>query len=180
MSMQISARDRLLVLWALIGALGVWSCSFGLSSAVIGSEYVPVGNDSFYHARRILDTALNPSGFYQFDPKIHAPDGALIVWPWGYDYLLGWLVRLAMKSGMVAQPMAFLAWVPSVAVMLSVALMMVLARRLSLSVWSAAIAGLCVAVAPLTQVLHGVGIIDHHWAEYVFVLATLVMGLRWF
>jgi len=178
---QFSARNRLILLWLLIGAVGVWVASFGLSTtALIGAEYVPVGNDSFYHARRILDTAQDPASFYQFDPKIHAPDGSLIVWPWGYDYLLGWLVRLAVKAGIAPQPMAFLAWVPPVAVTLSVAMMMVLARRLSLSVWSAAIAGLCVAVSPLTPVLHGVGIIDHHWAEYVLLLASMGLGLKWF
>jgi len=120
--MQLSARDRLLLLWLLIGALGVWVCSFGLSAAHLGSEYVPVGNDSFYHARRILDTARDPSSFYQFDPRIHAPDGSLILWPWGYDYLLGWIVRLGVMSGVSAQPMAILAWIPPVAVMVSVAM----------------------------------------------------------
>jgi hypothetical protein len=178
--MHLRARDQLIMLWLLIGALGVWVCSFGLSMAHIGPEYVPVGNDSFYHARRILDTALDPSSFYQFDPKIHAPEGSLLTWPWGYDYLLGWVVRLGMKVGITEQPMALLAWIPPAAVLVSVGLMMIIARRLSLSVWSAALAGLVVALSPLTPVLHGVGIIDHHWAEYAFVLASVGFGLRWF
>jgi hypothetical protein len=36
------------------------------------------------------------------------------------------------------------------------------------------------ALSPLTMVLHGVGIIDHHYIEYTFVLATLFTGLKWF
>ena len=36
------------------------------------------------------------------------------------------------------------------------------------------------ALSPLTQYLHGVGQIDHHFAEYIFVLATIACGLRWF
>ena len=178
--MQFSVRDRLILLWLLIGAIGVWVCSFGLSMAHVGAEYVPVGNDSFYHARRILDTALDPSSFYQFDPKIHAPEGSILTWPWGYDYALGWLVRLGVKAGITREPMAFLAWVPPAAVVVSVALMMVITRRLSLSIWSTALAGLSVALSPLTPVLHEVGVIDHHWAEYIFVLATIGMGLKWF
>jgi hypothetical protein len=180
MTPQLSARNQLLLLWLVISALGVWVCSFGLSMVHIGGEYFPLGNDSFYHARRILDTARDPSSFYQFDPKIHAPDGSYVVWPWGYDYVLGWLVRLGMMTGITADPMALLAWVPPAAVIVSVAMMMLIARRLSLSMWSTAIAGLCVAVAPLTPVLHGVGMIDHHWAEYIFVLASMALGLRWF
>ena len=31
---------------------------------------------------------------------------------------------------------------------------------------------------PLTQYLHGVGQIDHHFAEYIFVLATIACGLQ--
>ena len=42
------------------------------------------------------------------------------------------------------------------------------------------IAGLAAALSPLTQFLHGVGQIDHHFAEYIFVLATIACGLRWF
>jgi len=178
--MQFSVRDRLIFLWLLIALIAFGVCSLGYPAAHIGSEYVPYGNDSLYHARRILDTALDPSSFYQFDTKIHAPEGSLIVWPWGYDYALAWLVRLGVEAGITRQPMAFLAWVPPAFVLVSVALMMLLARRLELSVWSAALAGLSVAVSPLTPVLHGVSVIDHHWAEYIFVLATLCLGLKWF
>jgi hypothetical protein len=39
----------------------------------LNGESVPLGNDSFYHARRILDAVRDPSAFYQFDAKIHAP-----------------------------------------------------------------------------------------------------------
>lgn len=178
--MRISDQSRLILLWLLIGALAVLACTVSLSAAHVGGEYVPVYNDSYYHARRIVDTAADPSAFYQFDPKIHAPDGALLTWPWGYDYTLGWMTRIAVETGLVSTPMQFVVWVPAFAVLISVALMMLIARRLTLSIWSAALAGLCVALSPLTQTLHGVGIIDHHWAEYIFVLLTLALGLKWF
>jgi hypothetical protein len=178
--MQFSVRDRLILLWLLIGMVAVGVCCLGLPAAHIGPQYVPVGNDSLYHARRILDAAADPSSFYQFDPKIHAPEGSIIVWPWGYDYALAWIVRLGVEAGITQQPMKLLAWIPTFAVLISVALMMLLARRLSLSVWTTALAGLSVAVSPLTPVLHAVGVIDHHWAEYIFVLASLGVGLKWF
>jgi hypothetical protein len=180
MSMQFSARQSLILLWLLIGAIGVCVCSLGYPAAHAGGTYVPLGNDSLYHARRIIDTALDPSSFYQFDPKIHAPEGSVLTWPWGYDYALGWIVRLGMEAGIAQQPIAILDWIPPAGVLLSVAMMMVLARRLSLSIWATALAGLSVAVSPLTPVLHGVGNVDHHWAEYVFVLASIGAGLKWF
>lgn len=178
--MQFSERQRLVGLWLLCATLAVLVCSLLYPAVHFRGEYIPIGNDSFYHARRILDTAANPSAFYQFDPKIHAPEGSLLVWPWGYDYAMGWLVRIGMMTGITSQPMAILIWIPVAAVLLSVALIMLIARRLELSLWSAALAGLCVAFSPLTQVLHGVGQIDHHYAEYIFVLATVGCGLQWF
>ena len=39
--------------------------------AVIDGRYIPVGNDSFYHARRILDMLADPTNLYQFDSLIH-------------------------------------------------------------------------------------------------------------
>jgi hypothetical protein len=178
--MQLSVRQQLIGLWIIIGLIAVISCCVQFPSAHLGSEYLPVGNDSFYHARRILDTAADPSSFYQFDKRIHAPEGSLLCWPWGYDYVLGWVVRLGMMTGITTQPMAILIWVPPLAVLFSVGFMMTIARRLGLSVWSTALAGLCVALAPLTQGLHGVGNVDHHFAEYIFLLATIAAGLKWF
>jgi hypothetical protein len=178
--MQVSVQTRLILLWLIASLLAVGSCSLIWPAAHYGAEYLPVGNDSVYHARRILDAVADPSAFYQFDPKIHAPEGSIIVWPWGYDYALAWIVRVAMKVGFSGPPIAFLIWIPVAAVLASVALMMVVARRLGLSVWGTGLAGLCVSVSPLTQGLHGVGVIDHHYAEYIFILATIGLGLKWF
>lgn len=174
------ARVKFIGLWLLLGIIAAAACCLHWSAAHMDNEYLPVGIDSFYHARRILDTAVDPASFYEFDTKIHAPEGSLLNWPWGYDYAMGWLVRLAVMAGMTAKPMAFLIWVPVAAVFLSVGLVMLIARRLSLSMWSTVIAGLCVALSPLTQFLHGIGIIDHHFAEYIFVLAMVALGLKWF
>ena len=145
----------------------------------IEPEYLPVSIDSFYHARRILDTVKDPGSFYQFDNKIHAPEGSLLAWPWGYDYAMAWIVKVVTLVGIPGPPILILIWLPVVAVLISTGLIMLLARQLSLSAWSTTIAGMCVALSPLTQLLHGVGNIDHHFAEYIFVLAAITFGLRW-
>ena len=169
----------------LVASIAVGACALSWPSAHIAAnaavgleaEYLPVSIDSFYHARRILDTAADPASFYQFDAKIHAPEGSLLPWPWGYDYAMGWIVRTGHLLGVPGPPILILIWVPVAAVLLTVGLMMLLARQLSLSLWSTTIAGLSVAVSPLTQLLHGVGMIDHHYAEYIFVLAALTFAL---
>jgi hypothetical protein len=168
-----------LAIWLVAGAIAAFSCALAGSAARLGSEYVPVGNDSFYHARRILDAVADPAAFYQFDAKIHAPEGSLLVWPWGYDYAMAALVRLGLAVGISDDPLAILLWIPVVAVFLSVGLIVAIARRLELTNWPTALAALCTALATTTQLLHGVGAIDHHYAEMIFLLASIGGGLAW-
>lgn len=178
--MQLNIRWETLTICAAVSVIAVLTCSLSLPAAHLGSEYFPVGHDSFYHARRILDTVADPGAFYEFDPKIHAPEGSLLVWPWGYDYLMAWLVRAGVALGFDSEPIKILIWIPVAAVLISVGLLILISRRLSLSNWPVALAGLCMALAPTTQLLHGVGNIDHHYAELICILAALSAGLAWF
>lgn len=177
--MHLSARWSSVAIWLFVSIVAALSCSLTFRAAHIGDEYVPVGNDSFYHARRILDTVQNPASFYQFDNKIHAPEGSLLVWPWGYDYAMAALVRVGLAIGVSENPMAILTWIPVAAVFLSIGLLVLIARRLQLPAWPTTIAALCMALAPNTQLLHGPGEVDHHFAEMILLLATLVAGLTW-
>lgn len=172
-------RWSLLAIWLFGSVLAALACSLNWASATIDGHYIPFGNDSFYHARRILDTAADPSNFYQFDQHIHAPEGSLLVWPWGYDYAMGWIVRLAVNAGISSEPINVLVWLPVVAVAATIALIILVGRGLGLSNWSITLAALCMALAPTTQQLHGTGQIDHHFAELIFLLAALASGLAW-
>lgn len=172
-------RAKFAGLWLLIGLTAAGVCSLTWPAARFAGEYVPYSNDSFYHARRILDTVADPASFYQFDTKIHAPEGSLLTWPWGYDYAMAWLVRAGLALGVSDSPIGILIWLPVLAVFVSMGLMLLLARRLGLAGPFIVIAGLATALSPLTQYLHSVGQIDHHYAEYIFVLATVACGLRW-
>ncbi len=89
-------------------------------------------------------------------------------------------MRAARALGVPGSPIAILIWIPVVAVFLSVGLLMRIARRLELATPFVVIAALCLALSPLTQYLQGVGTIDHHFAEYIFVLASVGCGLGWF
>lgn len=178
--MDRTERLKFLVGWLLVGLIAAGACALKWPATHFSDEYLPFGNDAFYHARRILDTVADPSAFYEFDAKIHAPEGSLLTWPWGYDYAMAMLVKAGQLLGISAPPIGILIWLPVLAVLLPVGLMMLIARRLGMSPPLVIIAGLAVALSPLTQFLFGVGQIDHHFAEYIFVLATLACGLRWF
>jgi hypothetical protein len=175
-----STRTSTIAIWLATSILAALSCSLYFSAAQLDGEYLPVGNDSFYHARRILDTVENPDAFYEFDSKIHAPEGSLLVWPWGYDYTMAQLVRLGKWLCPGCDPLAILIWIPVAAVFGSMALLVLVARTLGLSTWPTALAALCMALAPTTQFLHGTGQLDHHFAESIMILATIVAGLKWF
>lgn len=177
--MTRSERFKFVGWWLLIGAIAAGVCALRWPSVHLGDEYLPFTNDSFYHARRILDTVADPSAFYEVDTKIHAPEGSLLPWPWGYDYAMAWLVKAGSAIGLADSPLAILIWLPVVAVFISMGLMMLVARRLGLTDGLVIVAGLAAALSPLTQYLHGVGQIDHHFAEYIFVLATIACGLNW-
>jgi hypothetical protein len=177
--MSQTNRWLLPVIWVALTAIAAAVCSVNLPTVHIQGEYIPQGNDSFYHARRILDTANNPSSFYEYDTKIHAPEGSLLNWPWGYDYALGRIVRAGMQIGLSNDPLAILVWIPVAAVGVSMALLLLIGRAAGLSTWLLILSGLCMALSPTTQLLHGVGQIDHHFAELIFVLASLAAGLSW-
>ena len=183
MSSPVDNQRRLpwpsIVIWLVASALAVIVCSLNFPAAQLNGEYLPVGNDSFYHARRILDTVRDPGSFYEFDEKIHAPEGSLLTWPWGYDYVMAGIVRGAMALGISSDPMAILIWIPVVAVLASVALLVGIARLLGLSAPLTALAALSLALARTTQELHSVGVIDHHYAEFIFILGALAAGLVW-
>ncbi len=127
-----SERAKFAGLWLLIGLIAAAACSLTWPSAHFADEYVPFSNDSFYHARRILDTVADPASFYEFDSKIHAPEGSLLTWPWGYDYAMAWLVRAGLALGISGSPIGILIWLPVLAVFVSMGLMLLLARRLGL------------------------------------------------
>jgi len=177
---SVLARWSNVLIWAVVSAVAVLACALTFPTATWHGEHFPVGNDSFYHARRILDAVRDLSAFYQFDPRIHAPEGSLLTWPWGYDYLMACIVRLGLAAGLAANPIDILIWIPVAAVSITIALTLSVARQIGLGTWMSTLATLCMALVPTTQVLHGVGQIDHHYAELLFVLGALAAGLAWF
>jgi hypothetical protein len=170
---------KLAIAWTLaaIGALVVALAP--LSSSLVDGHYLPIGPDSFYHARRILDAVANPSSYYQFDTLMHAPEGSLVIWPWAYDYFMSLLVRAELALGLARDPMAALVHLPVLAFPVALLLVIAICRGLRLSVPATFFALICTAFFPLNQSLYGIGNIDHHFAEHLFVLGSLGAALLW-
>lgn len=173
------ARIRPLLLWLVGSAIAVLVCASQRSAAFVDGRYIPSGNDSFYHAHRILTAVHDLNNYYEFDPHIHAPEGSLLIWPWGYDLGMALLVKGALATGLATDPMKALDWIPVLSVTISVALIIALASVIGLKPWAQALAVACFVASPLTQILHGLGCIDHHFVEFQFVLGALLSGLLW-
>ncbi len=95
--------DRLLLALALIAGaafriLPAWS---GVMS---GRGAVFLGNDAYYHVRRIQYAASHYPTVLDFDPYVNFPEGAPIYWPHGFDLLLASAARLFLPGGSLETP----------------------------------------------------------------------------
>jgi len=173
-------RAGTIAIWLLAALIAVFFALLENDSALLSDQWVPRGNDSFYHARRILDAAVGARGFYQFDERLHVPDGAWIPWPWAYDYLMAKATQLALWLVPSLDPMVFISYVPVAWIFVNAALFLAAARAVGLTREMQALTLLCFALSPLTQLLHWVGMLDHHYIEHTFVLLCAWLGVRWF
>ena len=90
----MSRQGALLLIWVVASILAAIFALEMTHATYLDGVWHPVGNDSFYHARRILDAVDSPRGFYQFDDMIHAPEGSWLTWPWAYDWTIAKLVQV--------------------------------------------------------------------------------------
>ncbi len=173
-------RSAPIILWVIATAISVFLSMLVIDAAFFEGEFIPMGNDSFYHARRMLDTAVGERGFYQFDARNHVPDGMWIPWPWAYDYLMGQAAGFAHWLRPATDPLGFLSYVPVVWLGVNAALFLAAAGQAGLALSYRAMAMLAFALAPFIQLMHMVGKVDHHFIEFTFVLLVTWLGLRWF
>jgi hypothetical protein len=167
------------LMWLAACTIAVFFAMILIDSAVIDGLYIPRTNDSLYHARRIIDAAVGSRGFYEFDERLHVPDGTWIPWPWAYDYLMSRIAAFGVWLIPGSDPLALVFYVPVGWILINAALLLAISRAVRLSTPMQALAMLCFALSPLTQLLHAVGMIDHHYVEHTFVLLAVLLGIRW-
>jgi hypothetical protein len=169
-----------LCIWLVACTIAVFFALILVDSAIIDGLHIPRTNDSLYHARRILDAAVGPRGFYEFDERLQVPEGTWVPWPWAYDYLLSRVAAFGVWLYPASNPLAVVFYVPVVWLLVNAALFLAICRAIRLSTPMQALAMLCFALSPLTQLLHAVGMLDHHYVEHTFVLLCVWLGIRWF
>ncbi len=176
----MSRQTILLGIWVLASLIAAALALELTHATYLDGEWHPVSNDSFYHARRILDAVESPRGFYQFDETIHAPEGSWLTWPWAYDWFMAKFVQAWQYFSPTMDSMEIITHTAVYWIFVNAALLLGITVVVNLPTNMSALVMLGFALSPLTQSLHGVGLIDHHYVEYTFVLLTLLTGLVWF
>jgi hypothetical protein len=171
---------RYTLLWLAGSALALLAALTMLSGGHTDGEFVPSNADAFYHARRILDSLFSGAPVIQFDPRIHAPEGSWLVWPWGFDTLLTSITRLFGPYASEAQANRVLMNLPPLATPIAVGLVVIIARQLALPFLLSVLFVMGFAALPLVYRQFAVGNIDHHFAELLWTLGTLSAGIRFF
>jgi hypothetical protein len=170
---------RYTLIWLAGSMIALFAALTMLSGGYYNGEFLPSIPDAFYHARRILDSLFSGAPVIQFDPRIHAPEGSWLVWPWGFDTLLASITRLFGPYANEAQANRVLMNIPPVAAPVAVGLVVIIARQLALPFLLTLLLVVGFSALPLVYMQFAVGNIDHHFAELLWTLGTLSAG-TWF
>jgi hypothetical protein len=87
--------------------------------------------------------------------------------------------QIALWAAPALDPMTFIAYVPVAWILVNAALFLAVAIAIGLPREMQALAMVCFSLSPLTQLLHGIGMVDHHYIEHTFVLLNAWLGIRW-
>jgi hypothetical protein len=171
---------RYALLWLAGSTLMVLGALSLLSASYADGHFGPSGGDSFYHAARILESLFSGQPVVQFDPKIHAPEGSWVTWPWGYDTLMTQITRLFGPFSNEAAANRVLMNIPPATAPIAVALVVCIARQLALPFIHAALLVVAFAGLPLVYIPFSVGNIDHHYCELMWTMGTISAGIAFF
>ena len=134
--------------------------------------------DSYYHLRRAWLTALYFPHVPSFDYFVNYPEGALIYWGPGLDWLIACAARVWAGGVPDLQTVSQVgAWTPVALGLLNVVLVY-LAGREAFGDTAGLLAAGFFALSPLEAGVAAVGNVDHHVAEILFFTAALWLLLR--
>ncbi len=177
----MSENFKSALIWLLGSTVALAVVIYHIPAVLVDGEFIPFAVDSFYHARRVLETLADPAHrLWEFDRRSYAPKGTWHTWPWLYDWLLIQVAVIGMAVSGIQNPLAILTYVPPLFATVNTGLILLIAQRLKFSRILQILAVLAFAASPMTLHLHAPGRIDHHFMELSCVLATLLTGLSWF
>jgi hypothetical protein len=171
---------RFALLWLAGSTLMVIGALSLLSASYADGQFGPASGDAFYHAARVLESLFSGQPVVQFDPKIHAPEGSWLTWPWGYDTLMVQITRLFGPFANEAAANRVLMNIPPATAPIAVGLVVVICRQLALPFFLAALLVLMFAGLPLVFIPFSVGEIDHHYCELMWTLGLISAGIAFF
>lgn len=157
------------LLLVLLMSLAVLVRTLGFEYVFVGDEIVFPPADPQYHLRRAFVTLSRFPDFLAFDPYINHPGGASVPWPPLFDFLLGWLGRVA--GGRVGDLERVAAWSGPVCAALTVIPIHLAGVRLG-GRRLGGLSGLLFALLPISAVYTRVGNADHH-------AAVAMIGAGW-
>jgi hypothetical protein len=175
----MSPAFRSTLLWLAASLLMYVAAMSSISAAYFHGQYFPDNEDAFYHARRILDSVLTHAPVIQFDPKIHAPEGSWLCWPWGFDTMMATITSWFGPYADMNQANRVLMNIPPALSVFAVLLVVRIGRQLSLSMVNTCVFTVAFVLLPTAFRAFSVGNVDHHFAELLTTLGVWSSGI-WF
>jgi dolichyl-diphosphooligosaccharide--protein glycosyltransferase len=164
--------------------LTVFAIALGVRAIPVGFVFTPYGilpgglSDEYYHLRRIWYSVVNFPDVLAFDPYVNFPDGGHIHWPPGFDWLAAAVARLIVGAHDQAAMELVVAWMPPILGAL-VAVGVAWVGRVTFGRLAGWIAGLLLAILPVSYHFSRVGMVDHHIAVALAAVALLGSAMAW-
>lgn len=136
-----------------------------------------LGDDSYFHMRRVLAAVRNYPWVPVFDAWSNHPEGALIDWPIGFDLVLASLCKVAELLGGDRYALEAVAVLFNPALGVLVTLFVYAVARRVTSELGALLAAVLAAVLPVLAGYSNLGRVDHHAAEPLLILVPLHLFL---
>lgn len=170
---------RLSLLAPVLVGLVLRTCSMPTTFTEDGIELY--GTDAYFHLRQTERVVADYPHVPGFDPRLHHPEGATVLYPGGF-HLLAASVALGVGGGHSRyRTQVVCALSPLLLYLLTCLVVMVIATRYALvtraeSCWLRPFAALSIlALLPPAVYLTSVGNFDHHPFETLFLLLTVAM-----
>ena len=174
-----SSGSRRLDAWAVFGvSLAALLLRFLTWPALTRSGLQLVSMDDYGHLRRAMATLVDFPRVLAFDPYLHHPEGAIWIWPPGFDFGIAAIARLLFGADAdLAEVTLVAALVPPILGALTIWPLFAFVRR-TVGLAEARWAMLFYAVLPAAVVWSSFGHADQHCAEALALVLVLAAFSR--
>lgn len=165
---------RWVAAWTIVVAIGLALRLINLPLVFTNHGVEYLGTDAYYHALRTIEVARYFPHIQNFDPNLHYPAGAHILYPGGFHLLVASTAKLLFIADKRFAVETLCALFPLLLFLLNFALLRRTARRCFETRFAPLLCCLLYAILPAAVGDGSVGNFDHHPLESCFYLATLL------